>query len=426
MQPFFEPGPFEEYIAQLSSFRAQPPRSVWKGIDQQLNRLARRKRILNLVYSATAASVLIVIGLGGSKFLMTSSEIQPYSLHSGILPIYTPIELPPRNIVKVVDHTPIAIQYYTKAVEAVSGNTQFAEALTDNNLLTNPEPINHEPIVESEVFQNQDSSHAKAFYPSAKDYNTDYSKDVKIIERKRSSQKSSWSLIGYFAPTFLSSAQAPNSQPHNIELPPIMNIGGDILFSKRINETFSLYSGVSVSPTGQNVNNLLLLKDQEAKQIRKFKNQKSMPESVIQDKCAMEIADFSDALKENKSQPTTLEHPMQLQQQFYYVQIPIIVASKFRMAPLSFELKLGGAAGILINNRFESYNQDGQFMEKTEEDRWLNISTLAAVSISYPITPHVDLIVEPHLQWYFNPLSHSYRINHPATASLKFGLGYNF
>lgn len=426
MQPFFEPGPFEEYIAQLSSFRAQPPRSVWKGIDQQLNRLARRKRILNLVYSATAASVLIVIGIGGSRFLMTRTEIQPFYLHSGILPIYAPIELPPRNIAKVVDHTPTASQYYTKDIEPISGNSQFTEAFTNHFDQTIQEPIDKEDIVESKNFQSEYSSQGKTIFPPVEQFNTAYAQDVKIIERKRNSQKSSWSLIGYFAPTFLSSAQAPNSQPHNIELPPIMNIGGDILFSKRINETFSLYSGVSVSPTGQNVNNLLLLKDQEAKQIRKFKNQKPMPESVIQDKCAMEIADFSGAMKENKSQPTALEYPMQLQQRFYYVQIPIIVASKFRMAPLSFELKLGGAAGILINNRFESYNQDGQFMEKTEEDRWLNISTLAAVSISYPITPHVDLIVEPHLQWYFNPLSHSYRINHPATASLKFGLGYNF
>lgn len=424
IKPFFEPGPLEEYIAQLSSCEIEPNPKVWSSLNSSLDSINHKRKVRRLTLAGFTTFSMLFISFFISQLWVLPIQITPYSTNMQIIPLYSPPQLP--------DH--LAISAYIKTKEPQPVNKEVNKTADTLSLpLLVPQPIFEEEVVtQQEVLKpeeedvnetdqlaiNQVANNRNAYS------NTDH---VHVGYKSSKNIKSSWSLIGYFNPAFSSNIIGTSGQTYTMNHMDIANFGGDVLFKKEMGENVALYSGISISPLGQNVNNLILLKDQENKQIKQIKQNNPIHEFSAINTCNDIIADFSSKHKGDREANTNItSESYQIQQRFYYVQLPLILSSNYKTQYFNFELKMGLATGILINNKFEAYYFNGHESEKNIEERRLNLSALMAVSISYPITPHVDFIVEPNIQWYFNPLSKTYRITHPKTSSIKLGVGYNF
>lgn len=422
IKPFFEPGPLEEYIARLSSCEIQPNPTVWSSLNSSLNSINHKRKIRRLTFAGFTTFSILFTSLFLSNLWIKPLQIAPYSANMQIIPLYSPPELPNHKIVSA----------YIKTKDTPLANTEIKKnrAQPPLTLLVPPPISDEEVVIEQQILEPEEVNPNEPNQPAISNgvinnYNPFNSEYVHIPYKRK--EKNTWSLIGYLNPAFAPNLTDASGYTYTMNHMDIANFGGDVLFKKEMGENFALYSGISISPLGQNVNNLILLKDQENKQMKKIKQNNPFNEFSAIHTCNDIIADFSAKHKEDQEPNTDIaSESYQIQQRFYYVQLPLIFSSNYKTQYFNFELKMGMATGILINNKFEAFYFNGYESERSVEERRLNLSALMAVSISYPITPRIDFIVEPNIQWYFNPLSKTHKVNYPKTSSIKLGVGYNF
>ena len=240
-------------------------------------------------------------------------------------------------------------------------------------------------------------------------------------------EASSWSLVAFLNPTFSYHTTAALNYKLNPSETGAWMMGGEVLVRKEISDYFAVYSGVIFNPTGQNIKDLILLKNSGADSDMEFLFANTSFGMVTLDDRTVAISNFSnltnasdDVLK--SSSINTAE----LKQRFYYMEIPLIFSTSFKKGFLDVEIKLGCAAGVLIDNKFEVISRDGHFIGKTENIRPHNASALGAISLSIPFSNQLNLIVEPSARLNLYPLSYSYDATYPFSASVKVGMGYRF
>lgn len=423
IKPFFEPGPLEEYIARLSSCEIEPDPMVWSSLNHSLDSLNHKRKVRRLTLGGFTTFSILFISLFLSNLWIKPLQIAPYSALTQIIPLYSPPELP--------NHEAISAYIKTGVIPPLNkGQKKQADTFNTPQIASYPIPIEEEIIIQEEIplpeEENLNATDELTINHTLSNQRTPNNSEYVHITYKDKT-KNSWSLVGYVSPSFSRSLMNESEQTYSMNHMDIANLGGDVFIKKDMGDNFAFYSGISISPMGQNVNNLFLLQDQENKQIKRIKQNLPTKELSAIHTCNDIIADYSSKNKEDKERETDFsDGSFQVHQRFYYVQVPLIFSANYRAHYLNFEIKMGLAPGILINNKFEAYSFNGHESEQNIEERRLNLSALMAVSISYPITPHVDFIVEPNIQWYFNPLSKTYKVNHPQTSSIKLGVGYNF
>lgn len=421
---FYKPGPFEEYIAKLSAISTCPIPDAWEGISKELDKLDSQKRLRIIKTFSIAACILILISIGVPTLIITSSKILPSEFSHKITHSFEKTKVLPTI-------TASSIAYATKSnsKDKISLVLQTSNAVNCESLA--PFIEEESEIVEESVPLNTEDKDAdkKAMQLLAQSGNINNINkgSVTITSTKKKTGKNPWSLIGYLNPALSHNAyRAFNSQQNPNETGDWM-IGGDLLFRRKIGETFSIYSGVSISPTGQDINNLILLKNQSNDVDMSNLHANTSNSIIYPDNSSTTISNLSN--QSNISEPlphSSLENTVNIQQRFYYMQIPFIVSSNVSAGIFDIEFKLGCAAGILVNNKFELYGTRGHYTGKTEEIKKYNASAIAAISVSIPLTRQVDLIVEPNIQLYFNPLNHNNSMTHPFASSVKVGVGYSF
>lgn len=427
---FYKPGPFEEYIAKLSAISACPVPDAWEELSKELDRLDRKKRLRIIKVLSIAACILILISIGVPTLIITSPKTLPTEISHKIAHSYEKAKALTSSTVSSIASvsksdaedkvTPIIETDNNKKVVSESFTSFFEE---ETEMVGNAVPI------DTGVKDAKDKDANKNAIPllaSAGNINNNNKGTVTITGTKKKEGKNSWSLIGYLSPAFSYHTYGAFNNQQNPNETGAWMIGGDLLFRKRIGNIFSIYSGISISPTGQNINNLILLKTQDEADMNYLYANTSYG-TVSLDNNSEAISNSSDL--SNASEPllrSSLVNTTNIQQRFYYMQIPLIVSSSVNAGILDIEFKLGCAAGILVNNKFEAYGTRGHYTGKSEEIRRYNASATAAISVSIPFTRKVDLIVEPNIQLYFTPLSHNYAVTYPFATSVKVGVGYSF
>lgn len=425
---FYKPGPFEEYIAKLSAISTCPIPDAWEGISKELDKLDSQKRLRIIKTFSIAACILILISIGVPTLIITSSKILPSEFSHKITHSYEKTKTLPTI-------TAQSIAYGAKP----NSKDKISLVLQTSNEVNSE---NFPPFLEEEEEEEETEMTENAVPLSTEDKDADKKAmqllaqsgniininkgSVTITSTKKKTGKNPWSLIGYLNPALSHNAyRALNSQQSPSETGAWM-IGGDLLFRRKIGEFFSIYSGVSISPTGQDINNLILLKNQSGDVDMNNLHANASNRTVYPNNSSTTISNFSD--QSNISEPlphSSLENTVNIQQRFYYMQIPFIVSSNVSAGIFDIEFKLGCAAGILVNNKFEVYGTRGRYTGKTEEIRKYNASAIAAISVSIPVTRQIDLIVEPNIQLYFNPYQNK-SMTHPFASSVKVGVGYSF
>ncbi|MDD4385308.1 MAG: hypothetical protein PHD06_09040 [Bacteroidales bacterium] len=422
---FYKPGPFEDYIAKLSAISTCPIPDVWEGISKELDRLDSHKKLRIIKFVSIAACMLILISIGVPTLIISSSKILPSEFSHKLT-------LSSNRIEPLQPLTASSIAFVTKTnlenevmpkLQINNKNEDF-----DNDFIP---PIEEVEVLKSEApLANEDKEANKNTMPllaTIGNINNNNKGEVTITKAIEKKGKKSWSLIGYLNPAFSYHTYGAFNYKQNPSETGAWMLGGDLLFRKKIGSYFSLYSGISISPTGQNIDNLILLKNQSAEFDMDYLYANTSYGTVSLDNNSVAISNFSNL--PNASEPllrSSMLNTASLQQRFYYMQVPFIVSSNVRAGIFDIEFKLGCAAGVLVNNKFKVFSTRGNFTGKTEEIRKYNASAIAAVSVSIPVTHQVDLIVEPNIQLHFNPLNYNYAITYPFTSSIKVGVGYNF
>ncbi len=418
---FYEPGPFEDYIAKLSAISAKPVPDAWEEISAQLDVLARHKRLRIVRIMSLAACMLILISVSVPMLIISSSQILPTQLTETVSLSKDRIKPQPISNEQITTETTISNQDSYKSSPQYL-ETQIAPSIDTSNMPTEVVSYKTETDIMAETTRKKEEVD-EFLELSKRNINTD---EVSVTDKKKKNLNS-WSIIGYLNSSFSYHTYGAFNYKQNPNETGAWMIGGDLLFRKKFGKYFSVYSGISISPTGQNISNLILLKNKSNEEGMEYLYANTSYGMVSLDDNAVAISNFSNL----PNAPENLLRSAQvntanLQQRFYYMQVPLIVSSNVSAGIFDIEFKLGAAAGLLVNNKFEVYSTRGHFTGKTEEIRKFNASALGAVSVSVPVTHQVDLIVEPNIQIYFNPLSYNYAITYPFATSIKVGVGYNF
>jgi hypothetical protein len=249
----------------------------------------------------------------------------------------------------------------------------------------------------------------------------DHKKSIEVKE------DGTWSLIAYINPSFSYHTAAAFDYSVNPSETGAWMWGGEVLVKKEVSSYFAIYSGIQVSPSGQNISNFSLLQNSSTgKHLEYITANTSFGEVNLYNSIDKSSDVPSLASPKNNVLRSSSFDNAELKQRFYYMEIPLILSTTFKTNHVDIEVKLGCAAGVLIDNKFEVISSEGYFIGKTENIRPHNASAIGAISFSVPINNQFNLIVEPNIRLNLYPLSYSFETTYPFSASVKFGMGYRF
>lgn len=427
---FYEPGPYEEFVGKISSITAKPDPLVWQHINAHLDQNLQVKNGLLRKRFVFAASIFLLLGFSFSFLLINHSIISSdyyANWEDNIL-------ISPASIADLTSNS-IHISTIEGSIDHSSNTESIVSASFDD---VNGKDSNHDnskPLINALAFtafeienENNESNFTKPFIreTSKKTFEQNFST---IDQAKTSGMKNegTWSLVAYINPSYSYHTAAAFDYKVNPSETGAWMWGGEVLVKKEVSSYFAVYSGIQVSPSGQNINNFPLLQSQGPDKNMEYLTANTSFGQVNLNNSMVGISDIPSFVKSTSSviKSSSIDNA-ELKQRFYYMEIPLILSTTFKTNHIDIEVKLGCAAGVLIDNKFEVISSDGYFVGKTEDIRPHNASAIGAVSFSVPISNQFNLIVEPNVRLNLYPLSYSFETTYPFSASVKFGMGYRF
>ena len=417
--PFYEPGPYEEYVGKLSSIRVVPKPEVWSGINRHLDYSASNRRKL-FIWRATAAaiSILILLSVSITIISLQPKHLEGYSFAASDIRIVQPppdhyIVLPERSAVmalpehqqrKVVAEYNVATArapYPQDAAAPIAGCKPKPLAVFDGlalpNGLTVPIPTEGKPAVHE------------------------------ANQSKLNTYGSPWSITAYLNPLYSSHTMAAMAKTNSMNETGVWLWGGELQVKRQLNKSLSLVTGITVNPTGQNVDNLILLYGGNIKQNLSYLYANTSYGQVALGSSIAGISSIANLAKapQDVIKSTNLAIA-NLKQRFHHVEVPLLLSARLSGGGVDLDFRLGAAVGILVNNQFEVASSFGQYVGQTDGVKRYSAAAIGAVSIGLPLTKHVSFVVEPYFRLGLLTLDHYDPNTLPFNASVRFGLGYRF
>jgi hypothetical protein len=425
---FFEPEPLDEFVSKLSSISTKPNPETWESISRKLDEIALQRRWSVFKKLSLAASFLILISIGSSFLLVNYYNYRPtiftyWDSYDGLT--NKTIEKASNTIIPETKPTNSALLNFQNTlpkidIDSILNTASEEEPSESINLIT------HKEIAPNTTFS---STSLEGSFPTRIEFepttiNTLASNfTTSNKEEDEESSGSPWSLVAFLNPTFSNQPTSSMGSVPELGESKAWMMGGEVMVKRQIGNYFSIYSGLLVSPAGVGLseisdlaNNSIENEDQTASHAQRFE-----PIGSANAFSFMSNINRSSSLS-NKS----LYGSDELQQRYYYMEIPLIVSTSFKRGLVNVEVKLGVSAGILVDNKFEVIKSDDLLIGQTEEIRPHNAALLGAISFSVPLNNKVNLIVEPSLKYHLYPLSYSYTASYPLASTVKFGVGYRF
>lgn len=416
--PFYTPGPYEEYVGKLSSIRVVPKPEVWRGINEHLDFLAsKRRRVFIRNVAAVAASILLMISVSLGTFYFQQHKVDQYAFSVSTNRIIQP---PINNRILLTERSsflnlPVNEQFIDEvkayaASPTINQQSQVlpivgrkAKPLLVNSTFPSPNQIdNHRPNHIAE------SPKVEAF-------------------RSKPQVKNPWGLTAYLNPLYSSHTMAARAENNTVRESGVWLWGGEIQVKRQLNKSFSLVTGVTVNPTGQNIDNLILLYGGNVKQNLSYLYANTSYGQVSLESSIAGISNIANLAKAPKdvlksSNITTAN----LKQRFHHVELPLLLSARLSGGGVDFDFRLGAAVGVLVNNQFEVASSFGQYVGQTDGVKWYSAAAIGAVSIGLPLTKHINFVVEPYFRLGLLTLDHYDPNTFPFNASVRFGVGYRF
>jgi hypothetical protein len=427
---FFEPEPLDEFVSKLSSISTKPNPETWESISRKLDEFAIQRRWSAFKKLSLAASILIIISIGSSFLLVNYFNYRPtlftYWESNNVLFDKTPDEersIPHKGAKPIVS----ALLNFQNTLPTISLDS------SENAAIPQEQPVTITPIARKEISFNTNlsSTSIDESLPSRIQFEpTSFSSLTSTISIEKQADdtnddktNSTWSLIAYLNPSYSSQSVPSMGSTPDIGNSKSWMLGGEVMVKKQIGNYFSIYSGLLVSPAGFGLSDIADLANNSIDS----ENQTASHTQSIEPKNGADAFSFMSNI--NRSSLFLNKSPyesQELQQRYYYMEIPLIVSTSFKRGPVNIEVKLGCSAGILVDNKFEVIKSDDLFIGQTEEIRPHNAALLGAISFSLPINNKINIIVEPSLKYHLYPLSYSYTASYPLASTVKFGMGYRF
>jgi hypothetical protein len=251
--------------------------------------------------------------------------------------------------------------------------------------------------------------------------------NIDIAVQKPESTNKSWSVRAYLNPLYSNHTMAAMSQAMNPNENGVWLWGGELQVKRSFNQILSFVTGVTVNPTGQDIDNLILLQSGIVSRDIAFLVANTSYGQVTLESSRVGISNYTDISKTPKdvlksSSLTTAR----LKQRFHHVEIPLLLSARLNTGNVEVDFRIGGAVGVLVNNQFEVFSSTGQFAGQTEGVRRFNAAAIGAISIGIPLTKQVSFVVEPYARLGLFTLDYESPSSYPFNASVRFGLGYRF
>ncbi|GEM_PF-439761 len=424
---FYEPGKYEDFIGKLASISIRPSVRVWESISDYLYRKERaRKRALFHRFAYAAGFVLILtiswmfIHFSGKRLYNEVSLHSSNEDFSSFQPLYG------RETFK--DHRFSNIGIPNVPPTGVNANSDESYASNSQDIITRITPVS--PMVFNKTWSSSSSIRPLADKPQedqAKSSQPTGINSGNALESTSAKRSKDWEIVAFVNPTFAYHTTAALNQKMNPTELGTWMWGGDILIKRRIGRFFSISSGLQLSPLGQVNKNLVLLRSEGFNKDMMVLSANTSFGMVSLENRVVAVSNFSylpcAPSSVIKSSSIT---PARLNQNFYFLEIPIFFSSHFHDKRFEVEVKLGCSTGVLVANWFEVISNEGIFYGKTENVRPFITNAIASVGIAFPLRNNLTFSIEPSLKLSVTPISYDYESTYPFSGALKVGIGYRF
>lgn len=276
--------------------------------------------------------------------------------------------------------------------------------------------------------------------------------NAKLLAANRMDKKSgSWQVGAMLTPTYQVNQSSQSSEyAINMAVPGStedLQLGGGILIEYKTRKRWSIQSGIYYSKMDQSSSNQTFssanaISDQTGKNLT--------PEEAAYFSTAVSVrsgdlhlntsagvvaieelpsnARLSNGLESLAGEEGTLLNQTQFEQDFEYIEIPLIL--RYQIIEGAFDLQLLGGfnTSVLVANNAYAKDQTGrQRIGETQDMNSLNYGTSIGFGVGYGITDRIRIRAEPQFKYFLGSLNSNANVNFkPYTIGVYTGLSYRF
>ncbi len=413
----YKPSEYEEFVSRLAQGAVTPPRKVWVEIENNLNSTAKAKLRVMYAKLSIAAGFALLFSISTFLYFGNSLNIETYSSNDDINALLKAYEPNFNNYSS--KHLTGFIS--SKNEDRANVNSPKRIALLENNeeanKVSNQSSITEKPIttIKSNGVQKFSSSSSKLPVLAKTTNSTKPNKGVNEHHNK-------WSYSASISPTYTKQASYSNLS-NSVNSSGLWLWAGEIAAKRKLSNRFTIQTGLSISPMGQKNQNLLLAYTKEpGKSLRgtslltQYGNV-----SLGSSNVALYSADDLSALPIDKS---ILYSKANLEQQFYYLNIPVVLSTNLNKVFRNVTLKTGFSAGYLIGNEFTVKTEIGSFSGQTDVNHRYSLTAIGALEYSFRVTNKLCFLFEPTVNYNFISVNDNSQNPFPVTFNVKFGVGF--
>ncbi|OFX86584.1 MAG: hypothetical protein A2W99_15730 [Bacteroidetes bacterium GWF2_33_16] len=438
----------------LGNYRVKAPMDVWDNIEDQLNKQSTTKRSALIKYVAAASIALIAVSATVFTFYkIDNSVISTQTKYA----IETITEENNSSLLSENNQPANVLNQSISKKDNLENEIQSSELAKINKPF---EPEQEQAQARTEDFTEKLKSRPIIFAglsrkPVLKDSKTpinfqlneianlDINTDIQTKQEVKT--KGRWSIGGDFAPSYsyryLNSSEKnqENITYFNTVENPVSTFSGGLNIQYRVFNRLTVQTGVYYAQMGQSIGNMIIYDnksyDMAAPSYKdNFVSSFTLSNSignidisskyVIIDKTNIRINTDSDSKYFfDPNDPTLNELESSIQQNFEYIDIPLIFRYKIIDKKVDFNIIAGASASLLIGNQvYLVINDTEKNIGKTKGIRETNYTGNFGLGIEFPLIYNLKFRLEPSFKYYLNAINPNTEIeSHPYSFSVFSG-----
>jgi len=464
--------PYKQYMTNLNNeirkrmtdFEAEPPQEIWNLIEQQLDNKKPAAIFVWRKYAA-AAAILLFIASASLYFIGntpgTSEQISGTSTTPNLQESDTRTQVTSENPTaeaslpsNETQNAPIQISQFTRQPSADPGlilnktldkqGTSVAQA--SSLVAINPQLASLNPNQQPTSLISLQQ--APPVFNRLKSTDQDMPVDHRVLTLAQSSSSapSDYSFSAYFAPqhSFRYQHKGHINPMQSLESE-ILSFAGGLHVNYKVSKRWELQSGIGYSRLGQNVHDiasfshpsLIPLYSNDGHQISQhpqsmstsmggivFTDQSLYFADISSSRISMLKGSYDESVVNllNKSGTGLIQH-------FEYLELPVSVRYMFLDKAMRVYAKAGVIANYLLSsNVYLQEKSQNTPIGKSVGLSPLNLAATGGLVISYPISHHISINLEPTANMFIRPIgqiSNLTKETYPYTWSMLMGFTYN-
>lgn len=450
---------------QLRDYSQSAPSDVWGNIEKVLDNKQNAKKIVFYRIAAAVAAFAII----GSGFLYLNN------LRTDKNKLIVENNLPVNSEKK----TQILNQGNDNKQNIVSTEKVEKSDVDANNFIANAKPVKKEVAFQNQVFaedkiiERKDNlekleylqiaiieertelaiidrreQNVKTYLNSLPDIYTAYTLND-LIETKET-KNNKWTLGGEFSPLYSyrhisgTGTDSYSKDFYNSAENPVMSYTGGFNLQYKTMGRFTIQAGVYYTTMGQSLdymsvyaNSAYNLVDEEYKDrfISSYAIVNSTGEVafnsqyvIVDDKLARVNNLSGSKVTADLSDPIFNNLNAEIQQNFQYVEVPVLMRYKLIDKSIDINLVGGFGANFLVGNDvILKYGSNKELIGETDGVNTINYNGTLGFGIEYPLMDKINIRLEPSIKYYLNEINSGSSVeSHPYSIGIYTGINYSF